>query len=150
MRHRRTAGLSLAAALCAGLVAVTSAASTDASWTTAETGTGSFTAGVVGPPRTLTCTQSAQSGPVFDWVEPAAGGLPVSSYHWALTDNTSAVVASGDVTSPTATPAPDGTLATGTYTFSVVSTGPGGWTSVPGLTGTYTVAIGPAFTCTVP
>jgi hypothetical protein len=152
MRHRRAVGLSLAAGLVAGLIGVTTASSTDASWTTAETGTGSLAAGIVNPPRTLTCSQPLFSNPTFDWVAPVAGGLTVSSYHWSLISSTDTVAASGTSTAaaPTATPTPGGLLTTGTYTFSVISTGPGGWTSVPGPTGTYHITIGLVTSCSVP
>jgi hypothetical protein len=150
MRRQRTVALSLAAVLTAGMFGVTTAASTEASWTTSETGTGSFTAGTVNPPRTLSCSQPLLSSPTFNWVAPIAGGLTVSGYQWSLISGVSTVVASGSTALPTATPSPGGLLTTGTYKFSVVSTGPGGWTSVPGPTGTYNIALGLVTSCSVP
>ncbi|MCU1533806.1 MAG: hypothetical protein JWR53_287 [Glaciihabitans sp.] len=150
MRRGQRVGLSLAAVLVAGLAGGTTAAWTDASWTKAETGTGSFTAGIVNPPRTLTCSQGLFSSPTFSWVAPVAGGLTVSGYRWSLISGTGTVVASGSTTLLTASPSPGGLLTTGTFKFSVVATGPGGWTSVPGPTGTYNITAGLLTNCSVP
>ena len=148
MRRRTLAGSAASSVLLAVILVTCGTASTDASWTTVETATGSFTAGTVNAPRSLTCTQPFLSQPIFSWLAPATGLTPVS-YHWQITLG-GVVAASGDVTSPTLTMSSPGLLATGSYKFSVVATSVGGWTSPASPTGTYNIAIGLLTSCSVP
>ncbi len=148
MRRRTIVGTGIASVLMAVVVLACGTASTDASWTTTETGTGSLTAGTVNAPRSLSCSQPFLSQPIFSWLAPTTGLTPVG-YHWQITLG-GTVAESGNVTSPTITMASPGILATGSYRFSVVATSVGGWTSPPGPTGTYNIALGLLTSCSVP
>jgi hypothetical protein len=148
VRRRTLAGPALASVLMAVILVACGTASTDASWTTAETATGSFTAGTINAPRSLTCAQPILSQPIFSWLAPATGLAP-ASYHWQIAQG-AVVAASGDVASPTITMSSPSLLATGSYKFSVVATSVGGWTSPSSPTGTYNIAIGLLTSCSVP
>lgn len=149
MRRRRILGSSVAAAALAVTIALAGTGSTDASWTTAETGSGTVTAGTVNPPRLLSCSQPAFSPPTFSWGAPTAGGLAFTGYHWRLLSGAT-VAREGTVATASVTITSPGILATGSYTFSATTIGPGTWESVPGPTGTYNVLIGLLSSCSVP
>lgn len=150
MTPARVVALTASACALLAVVGLSGIGTTDASWTTAETGSGALTAGVVNPPRATACNQPPLQTPIFTWSAPVAGGLSISSYHWSLTNTATSVVAtSGDVTGLSVQPNA-GLLATGTFTFTVIANGPGGWTSVAAPTGTYRVAVGLLTSCTVP
>jgi hypothetical protein len=127
-------------------LSVTPPAVTEASWARVSQGTGSFTAGVTPPPGTFSCSGGGTfvlgntSPPVvYTWAAAGtpANALPITDYYWTLTSGAT-LVSSGTttLTARTVSIASD-SVAAGTYTFSVVARGPGGWNSTA-KTGTYT------------
>lgn len=141
----------VAAASLVGVVALGGIGATDASWTTAETGSAVVTAGTVNPPRATGCNQPFLQSPIFTWTAPATGGLLSTGYRVTFTDKaTGTVVTSVDQTATSIQPSPGGLLTIGSYTVTIVSIGPGTWTSVAAPTATFNVLLGLVTSCSVP
>lgn len=142
MNRRRVSALTLGIATLV-LVAISAPIpETEAAWTVATRGSGSFTGGVVQAPGTLTCSGGGSSllsvpNVTFSWAAPAtpANAAVITEYRWTLKQG-AATTASGTTVSRSAVLAGNG-YAFGTHTFSVVAAS-GNWVSAPGPTGTYT------------
>lgn len=120
----------LTAAACLGAIALTIGVAgapqqTLASWAPKSMASSPlFSAGVVNPPGVVTCTDQLL-GVRYSWPAAAAGGLtaPTVTYDWSIVGTPS----SGSTTLTFVDVALG--LGVGTYTFSVVQRGPGGWSS---------------------
>lgn len=131
---------------------------TEAAWARATTARGSFTAGTTLPPTGLACSGGGVGvvgnppSVTFTWAAPT-GSLPLSGYIATL--YLGATVVSTTTNAALGIVIPGNTLATGVYTLTVVSDGPGVWDSTA-VSGTYNktapilgILLGAA-TCSVP
>ncbi|MDQ0866448.1 hypothetical protein [Arthrobacter globiformis] len=101
---------------------------TTAAWTLPQGARGTFTAGTVMPPTSLTCSGGLFKNATFSWGAPTEGLLPVSGYEWTLTPQGGSP-SGPNTTTDTSAPMPPEILNAGTSTFSLVAVGPGGWKS---------------------
>lgn len=116
---------------------------TTAAWTVPQQAKGTFQAGTVMPPTSLSCTAGALQNASFTWALPS-GGLPRTGYKWTLTATTAGGPSGGGTISDpqeTSLPVPSGVLTSGTSEFTLVAAGPGGWDSSP-VKGEVTVHLG--------
>jgi len=144
MSIRRVLASLAAAGLVAAVVGVAASPPelTEAAWTTPNYSRGTFAAGTVQPPGTLSCSGGGANllGPppptTFTWVAPAnpAGSAPIVDYYWTLT-RTGVTISSSTTT--TSAVIAGGAANTGTYTFTVYTRSHGSWISVAGPTGTF-------------
>ena len=106
---------------------------TTAAWTLPQQMKGTFEAGTVMPPTSLTCTAGGLQDVRFSWALPAAG-LPITGYKWTLTPTSLAGPSdAGIINNPgqTSVPVSFDILAIGSAEFSIVAKGPGNWESAP-------------------
>jgi hypothetical protein len=159
MRRSRRIAVAGGLLLVLATVIVSAPDVTLASWSDTERGTGSMAAGTLNPPGTLSCSGGGLLAPVtFSWAAPAGGAnvIAPTGYHWTLVSKALlGPTGSGDVLAPaqSVTIPSAAILAAGSSTFTVTATGPGGWTSAPGPTGTMSVisvVLGLLSGCSVP
>lgn len=160
MRARHALAGVVGAGVLLGSLALTISppAETEASWARPSYGAGSFTAGTTLPPTTLACSGGGigvigdPPSLTFTWAAPT-GSLPITGYISTL--KLGATVVSTTTNAALGIVIPGNTLATGVYTLTVVSDGPGIWDSTA-VSGTYNktapilgLLLGAA-TCSVP
>jgi hypothetical protein len=112
----------------AGALMVAPPEPTTAAWTLPQGAQGTFTAGIVLPPTSLTCSGGLLKNATFSWEAPTEGLQPISGYEWTLTPQGGSPSAP-NATTNTSAPMPPDILNAGTSTFSLVAVGPGGWKS---------------------
>ena len=143
MNRTRWAAAVLGASVLLLVATATALPETEAAWTKAERGTGSFTGGVMQSPGTLTCSGGGSAllsvpNLTFSWAAPAspANAAVITEYRWTLMQGAT-VTASGTTAPGTRSVSLAGNgYAFGNHTFSVVAAS-GNWVSAPGPTGTY-------------
>jgi hypothetical protein len=106
---------------------------TTAAWTLPQQASGTFKAGTVMPPTSLTCTAGVGQDVVFKWVVPA-GDLATTGYRWTLTPTSPGGPNDfGSIEDPAETShtLSGKLLALGSARFSLYAVGPSDWEAVP-------------------